>query len=218
MDIPVSTAELARRWGRPYASVTHAVKSGRIPPPTDGKFPLQATLAILHATETNHGKLPKRKRAPEIPDDPPFRPPGRPSEGEREEEAIDAVFMAINDPQQFMRTTSLSEAARVERAAMAIARVQQVERNSREWCTVEDVAQVFDGLTANIRQRILSVAGSVSALVSPKDPAKAERIIGDAINDALEELSSAEIARQAQLLRETRQNDKAKKRSKTAEE
>lgn len=213
MDVFVTQAELARRWGKSVSSVIHATSTGRIERRSDGKFPLEKSLEALAVTER-----PRKQRNRMYEPAGTARPPGRPAEGEREEEAIDAVNLAIRDPRQFMRTTSLAEAARVERAAMAIARIQQVERNKREWCTVEDVAAVFDEITANIRQRILSVAGSVAALVHPQDPAKAERLISEAINDALEDLSSSEIGRQAQLRRADRQSEKAKRRSKTAED
>lgn len=218
MDIRVTAAELARRWGKTPMAVTHATNKGRITKGPDGRYPLQESLQILQDTARDRRSRPAEERVHTGAGLRPGRKPGRPAEGEREAEAANAIDMAINDPQQFMRTTSLAEAARVERAAMAIARVQLVERNQREWCTVEDVNEVFTGIASRVRQRILSVPGSIASLVAPHDPAKAERLIAEALNEALADLSAGEIAREAQGRREQRQLDKSRSRAKRSEE
>lgn len=95
-----------------------------------------------------------------------------------------APAAALLDPAQ--------EKARRDRAAAELAELRLGQERGR-WVAVEAVARVLSGELAALRSRLLALPSRVAPLyASTRTPQEAHALVAREVNDALEELSSAE--------------------------
>lgn len=192
----VSQRKFAEYIGRSHVWVNRLVKDGRLPSNSKGQIPLEEGLQAYEASkhpgydaDREHGEKQRaaaQKKAP------------------KKNAAEDSVPLAAAEPEIPATTTGISVAkineaynrARLaEKTYQAKLRELEYKEASGELIPRDDVEADAERTGAEVRERLMSVPPRVAGVCEGKTAREIERIIEEAINEALSALQRAKFGR-----------------------
>lgn len=185
----VSQREFAKHIGRSHVWVNRLVKEGRLPSNSKGQIPLEEGLQAYEASKhpgydanREHGE--KQRAAVK-------------KKASKKKAAVEPVPVAETEPEISATPTGMTVAkvneaynrARLaEKTYQAKLRELEYKEASGELIPRIDVEADAAKTGAEVRERLMSVGARVAGLCEGKEPREIERIIDEAINEALEAL------------------------------
>lgn len=200
----VSQREFAKHVGRSHVWINRLVKEGRLPSDERGRVPLEAGLRIFATlsqtvdpgvvahNEKQRGASAKKKRKPAKPESraPKAPAPESPRAVEPELEPApaapsqhDAVIgRAVNVAEQYSRAKAAKETFAAKKMEL------EYKRAAGELIHVDEVRDDATKTAAEVRERLFGVPSRVAGMCEGKSAREIERILDDAINEALDAL------------------------------
>lgn len=202
----VSQREFAKHVGRSHVWINRLVKEGRLPSDERGRVPLEAGLRIFATlsqtvdpgvvahNEKQRGASAKKekKRKPAKPENraPKAPAPESPRAVEPELEPApaapsqhDAVIgRAVNVAEQYSRAKAAKETFAAKKMEL------EYKRAAGELIHVDEVRDDATKTAAEVRERLFGVPSRVAGMCEGKSAREIERILDDAINEALDAL------------------------------
>lgn len=212
----MSQREFARRVGRSHVWVNRLVKEGRLPANAKRQIPLEAGLAVFQSAFSTtdigtviHNEAQRaagaKKRAPKksTAKATPKKAPSKKAEAKKkqpkiETESIEETTPKKADPSSVPDIAQAMGAAKINeqysRARLAketfIAKLKELEYKEAEGrlIKIEDVRRDAQRSGAEVRERLFGIPSRVAGVCEGKPAREIERIIDEAINDALSAL------------------------------
>jgi len=206
----VSQREFAKHVGRSHVWINRLVKEGRLPSDARGRVPLEAGLRIFATlsqtvdpgvvahNEKQRGAAKKKTRKPTNPEnrvrkapapEPPRAVEPEPPRAVEPEPAPaapsqhDAVIgRAVNVAEQYSRAKAAKETFAAKKMEL------EYKRAAGELIHVDEVRDDATKTAAEVRERLFGVPSRVAGMCEGKGAREIERILDDAINEALDAL------------------------------
>ena len=198
----VSQREFAKHVGRSHVWINRLVKEGRLPSDERGRVPLEAGLRIFATlsqtvdpgvvahNEKQRGAAKKKtrkstkpeNRAPKTPaPEPPLAVEPEPAPAAPSQH--DAVIgRAVNVAEQYSRAKAAKETFAAKKMEL------EYKRAAGELIHVDEVRDDATKTAAEVRERLFGVPSRVAGMCEGKSAREIERILDDAINEALDAL------------------------------
>lgn len=192
----VSQREFAKHIGRSHVWVNRLVKEGRLPSNSKGQIPLEEGLQAYEASK-HPGYAASREQGEKQ------RAAAKKKEPKKNA-AEDSVPLSAAEPEIPATTTGMSVAkineaynrARLaEKTYQAKLRELEYKEASGELIPRDDVEADAERTGAEVRERLMSVPPRVAGLCEGKSAREIERIIEEAINEALSALQRSRFGR-----------------------
>lgn len=198
----VSQREFAKHVARSHVWINRLVKEGRLPSDARGRVPLEAGLRIFATlsktvdpgvaahNEKQRGAAKKKTRKSTKPENrAPKTPAPEPPRAVEPEPAPaaplqhDAVIgRAVNVAEQYSRAKAAKETFAAKKMEL------EYKRAAGELIHVDEVRDDATKTAAEVRERLFGVPSRVAGMCEGKSAREIERILDDAINEALDAL------------------------------
>ena len=185
----VSQREFAKRVGRSHVWVNRLVKEGRLPSNSKGQIPLTSGLEAYQAAFTA-GQDANRKRGEEE-----RRKAAAKKAKGNEADPLPHVDIPPSGATVALINQQFNRARLAEKTFQAKLRELEYKEASGELIPRDDVQADAERTGAEVRERLMSVPPRVAGLCEGKTAREIERIIEEAINEALSALQRARFGR-----------------------
>lgn len=190
----VSQREFAKRVGRSHVWVNRLVKEGRLPSNSKGQIPLTSGLEAYQAAFTA-GQDANRKRGEEERRKAAAKKAAPKTAKGNEVDSLPHVDIPPSGATVALINQQFNRARLAEKTFQAKLRELEYKEASGELIPRDDVQADAERTGAEVRERLMSVPPRVAGLCEGKTAREIERIIEEAINEALSALQRARFGR-----------------------
>lgn len=121
--------------------------------------------------------------------------------------SAEMIDLAKEDPKAFVAKVGIAEAQRMKEGAKALSAIKELERESEEWVHISHLRLALEPFLVALRGRLLALPSTLANMCNPMEPNMAEKVLSDAINELLIELSEKPIE---EIAKDVRSSNKSK--------